>query len=359
MVLLESNDKKSIKLHGYVKDHMWSPTDNLLCAYVPEHNNIPARVVLQEIPSRQIVGEKALFKVISCVILWQPKGDYLAVKVDLQGKSKKKTVTALEFFRIRERNIPVEDLKLDDTVEAFSWEPKGHRFAIIHSEPENRVRSVSFYTMAGTTVRKLETLDKRTASHLLWSPRGRFIVMFSNNGIFEFYDAENQETMAKDKQHLMATDITWDPIGRYVTTYVSGWKAKTEHGYKIWSFRGIELQSLMREGFYQFAWRPRPPTLLSEDQLKELEDPAFFKNFRAKYKAEDRIKSDFKIAEELQFRLNSRKKFREYFTKKQVEYEEDVEFRKSLGIEAEDDEGYLVEELVEETIDVTEDIIED
>jgi len=212
--------------------------------------------------------------------------------------------------------------------------------------------------MSGNKVNKLETLEKRQVSHLLWSPRGWFIVIFSSNGVFEFYDAENQETMAKDKQHLMATDITWDPIGRYVTTYVSGWKAKTEHGYKIWSFRGTELQSLMIQGFYQFAWRPRPPTLLSEDQLKELEDPAFFKKFRAKYKAEDRIKLEMKIAEELQFRLNSRKKFREYFAKKQAEYEEDVEFRKSIGIEAED-EGYLVEELVEETIDVTEDIIAD
>jgi len=214
--------------------------------------------------------------------------------------------------------------------------------------------------MEGTKVRNLETLDKRTASHLLWSPRGRFIVMFSNNGVFEFYDAETQETMAKEKQHLMATDITWDPIGRYVTTYVSGWKAKTEHGYKIWSFRGTELQSLMIQGFYQFAWRPRPPTLLSEDQLKELEDPAFFKKFRAKYKAEDRIKLGEKTAVELQSRLNSRKKFREYFVMKLAEYEEDVEFRRSLGIEPEDEEeGYLVEELVEETIDVTEDIIAD
>jgi len=251
----------------------------------------------------------------------------------------------------------VEDLKLDDTVVAFSWEPKGHRFAIIHSEPENRVRNVTFYTMDGTRVKRLETLGQRQLSHLLWSPRGRFIVIFSSTGTFEFYDAEKHETMAKDKQHSMATSLMWDPTGRYITTYVSAWKAKTEHGYKVWSFRGVELLHIQKEGFLQFAWRPRPPSLLSLEDLKKLEDPAFFKTFRTKYKAEDRLKLDKRIAEQNKEKGILRESFRVYMAQKRAEYESDASFRQSIGIETED-EGYLVEDLVEEVISVTE-VVED
>jgi len=200
----------------------------------------------------------------------------------------------------------------------------------------------------------LETLDKRLVGHLLWSPRGRFIVIFSNNGNFEFYDAESSETMAKDKQHLMATFVTWDPTGRYVTTYVSAWKAKTEHGYKIWSFRGIELYSILQEGFLQFAWRPRPPTLLSEETLKKLEDPSFFKKYRDKYKEEDKTKVGERNAALMKDREKLRRQYRLYMAQKKLEYEEDALFRKKLGIE--EDEGYMVEEMVEELMDVKEKI---
>jgi len=359
MVLLEENECKSIKLHGSVKDYAWSPTDNILCAYIPEFTNIPAHIVLMEIPSKTIIGEKAVFNVSSCVILWQDKGDYLAVKMDLHTKSKKKKpVTLFEFFRIRERNIPVDDLKFSDSFAAFSWEPKGQRFAILHSDSDKeRTRSVSFYSMAGKTVQKLETLEKRQVSHITWSSRGRFIVLLSSNGVFEFYDAQNQETMAVDKQHMLATDVRWDPTGRYLTTFVSAWKQKTEHGYKIWSFRGTELLSVIKKGFVQFEWRPRPPTLLSAEDLRNLEDPVFFKKFRTKYKLEDRFQLEERNADLLRERERSRIKFRELMRKKREEYEADVEFRRSLGIK--DEEEYLVEDSVEELIGVVEEVVED
>jgi len=272
---------------------------------------------------------------------------------------KKKVFTSFEFFRIREKNVPVEALKLEDTVLAFEWEPKGHRFAVVHSDAENRTRpNVSFYNMGseGSAVRKLDTLEKRQASHLLWSHRGRFIVIFSPTGIFEFYDVENLETMAKDRQHQMVTNVTWDPTGRYVTTYVSFYKTKSENGYKIWSFRGTELTSVLKDGFLQFLWRPRPPSLLNEEELKMLEDPGFFKRKRAEYKDEDRKK-----AEELHLEIEKekekiRERFREYMGRKRAEYEADVGFRKSVGME--EDEGYLVEEMVEEVLEVKEEIEE-
>ena len=39
---------------------------------------------------------------------WQDKGDFLAVKADRHRKSKKQTYTSFEFFRIRDKGVPVE-----------------------------------------------------------------------------------------------------------------------------------------------------------------------------------------------------------------------------------------------------------
>jgi translation initiation factor 3 subunit B len=44
--------------------------------------------------------------------------------------------------------------------------------------------------------------------------------------------------------------------------------SQLENGYAIWDFRGQELTKQIQDRFKQFIWRPRPPTLLSKDQLK-------------------------------------------------------------------------------------------
>ena len=43
-----------------------------------------------------------------------------------------------------------------------------------------------------------------------------------------------------------------------------------ENGYAIWDFRGQELEKHILDRFKQFLWRPRPPTLLSKEQQKQI-----------------------------------------------------------------------------------------
>uniref|UniRef100_A0A6B2KZI3 Eukaryotic translation initiation factor 3 subunit B n=1 Tax=Arcella intermedia TaxID=1963864 RepID=A0A6B2KZI3_9EUKA len=327
--------RKPLKLHGKTTDHSWSPTDNLLCAYVPEHESIPARAVLLEIPSRKIVGDRAFFDVDKCTFLWQDKGDYLAVRVDRQGKAKKK-LTAFDFFRIREKDIPVEDLKLADAVQEFYWEPKGHRFAVVHAEQAGApgaLPSISFFSLVGASkIVTIQTLPKRAVSALSWSSRGRFVVII-NSESFEFYDVEKKETMAKEQKHMMCTNWNWDPTGRYFTTFVSGWKQKSENGFKVWSFKGNELMSVLKEGFYQVEWRPRPPSLVPKEKLEELmNDQGVFKELRKKYKEEDKLKIQALNAELANKREDMRKEFREFFRKKREEWEADEMWRKEKGI---------------------------
>ncbi len=43
-----------------------------------------------------------------------------------------------------------------------------------------------------------------------------------------------------------------------------------ENGYAIWDFRGQELTKQIQDRFKQFIWRPRPPTLLTKEQQKNV-----------------------------------------------------------------------------------------
>lgn len=43
-----------------------------------------------------------------------------------------------------------------------------------------------------------------------------------------------------------------------------------ENGYAIWDFRGQELEKYILDKFKQFLWRPRPRTLLTKDQQRQV-----------------------------------------------------------------------------------------
>ena len=43
---------------------------------------------------------------------------------------------SFELFRVREQLVPVEMLEIKELVQAFAWEPQGHRFAVVHGGNE-------------------------------------------------------------------------------------------------------------------------------------------------------------------------------------------------------------------------------
>jgi translation initiation factor 3 subunit B len=269
-------DKKSLKLDGCT-DFEWSPSEALLAVYQPELNagNTPARVSLWQLPQRREVRQKQLFSVSDAKLYWHPQGDYLCVKVDRFTKTKKTTYTGFELFRTKERECPMEVLELPEKTEkiiAFAWEPRGHRFAIIHGEGARP--DVSFYTMRDggqSKLKHLATLKGKSANALYWSPTGHHLVLAGLkglNGQLEFFSADEMETLATT-EHFMCTDVDWDPTGRFVATSVSAVHAM-ENGFNVWSFHGQLLYRLPRDRFFQFLWRPRPPTLLSAEQEREV-----------------------------------------------------------------------------------------
>ena len=203
-----------------------------------------------------------------------------------------------------------------DTVTDFSWEPKGERFALVSSSDPNLGNpgpgitiktDVSFYQLDRTKgdFKLLKTLPSRTSNTVRWSPRGRHVVLAtvgsSSKSELEFWDLDfnTDETRREGApwgsgiqhlgtaDHYALTDAEWDPSGRYLATSASAWRHtvryviighrhrthaayQLENGYAIWDFRGQELEKHILDRFKQFLWRPRPPTLLTKEQQRQI-----------------------------------------------------------------------------------------
>ncbi|CAI7895469.1 unnamed protein product, partial [Closterium sp. NIES-54] len=361
-------DKKSLKA-DHVLDFTWSPAEPILAMYIPESNggNQPARVSLVAIPSREELRQKNLFSVSECRMAWQSAGEYLAVKVDRYTKTKKTTYSGFELFRIKERDIPIEVLELEnknDKVIDFAWEPKGHRFAVIHGDGPKP--DVSIYTMkpagaggAGGVVKvaKLTTLKGKQANTLCWSPMGRFLVLAGLkgfNGQFEFFNVDELETMGTG-EHFMATDVEWDPTGRYLATAVTS-VHQMENGFHIWSFSGRLLYQLPRDRFMQFLWRPRPPSLLPAE--KEAEVSKNLRKYSRKYEVEDEEAGAASSAAEVERRRMVLDEWRQWQAEWRHIDEQEEKLRAAIrGGVKEEEEEYKAEEVeVEEIIDIQEEI---
>jgi translation initiation factor 3 subunit B len=80
------------------------------------------------------------------------------VQVEKHTKSKKSTYATIELFTLKSKSGEVTNDLLElpnknDKVLQVAWEPKGHRFSVIHAEQPGRV-NVSFYSMLDKSVKE-------------------------------------------------------------------------------------------------------------------------------------------------------------------------------------------------------------
>jgi len=337
-------EKKSIKI-PHISDFEWSPSSNLIAYWVREEKTVPARVVLMELPSKNEIRSKNLVNVVDCKMFWQSAGDYLCVRVERYKKSY--TVTEdekevqryggiyynLEFFRIREKEIPVDSIEVKETCHAFAWEPSGQKFAYIYGESVNRT-TVAFHRIVAAVgslagkVEPIKELKNRTCLQLSWSPAGQYCVLAttasekSSSGCsIEFVDVQASEVSSLNKieqEHM--TDYEWSPTGRYFVSYISYWNYRQENAFMMWNFQGKSLQKAPFERLYKMSWRPRPAVALTPEQIKEVRKN--LRQYSEKYNAADRLYQSRVSKEQLEKRrklMEDFNLFRRMATKRHAE----------------------------------------
>ncbi|KAJ3260819.1 Translation initiation factor 3 subunit b [Boothiomyces macroporosus] len=360
-------DKKSFKVENLM-DFYWSPTENVLSYWTPEIGNIPARVTIVSVPSRNIVRTKNFFNVIACKLYWQSNGEYLLVKVD-RNKTKTTTITSFEVFRMKEKDIPVDvvELKVSEELIELYWEPKGNKFAILTAENNNQtlnfyeVQPKSAATTSAVGVKQLKQVDAKNISSVCWSPKGRFCVLAGLKGMagtLEFWDTEDFTKLGAG-EHYMCTDIEWDPTGRYVVTSVSYWRVQNDTGLIMWTLAGQELTKQYITGFKQFAWRPRPPTLLSAEDQKKLKKN--LKEYSKQFDEEDALESNKASADVQEKRRAQWEEYKALLAKFRAIKESEREERIAIygfDPEAVNEDVEEVEETIEVVLEESEEIIE-
>ncbi|TGZ71221.1 hypothetical protein CRM22_002762 [Opisthorchis felineus] len=286
IVIYETNtfrllDKK--RLGGNIRDFSWSPAENVLAYWVPESDNTPARVVLMEVPSREELCTKNLFSVAEIGLCWHEQGDFLAVQVLRCAKKKVDnekqvkyvgTYMNLEIVRMREKLYPVDQLGVKASITCFQWEPHGTRFAFLQTVASGKLSVAIHDVPRGSSIREVTVIEVPAArnNELRWAPRGGLLVVASlksADGYLEFISANEAQSLAKG-DHPMVSEIHWDPTGRYLATVVSSFYQKNDNGIWFWNCVGRCLFKMPLNGLRTFAWRPRPPCLLSTEQLQAL-----------------------------------------------------------------------------------------
>ena len=142
-----------------------------------------------------------------------------------------------------------------------------------------------------------------------------------------------------------------------------------ENGYHIYDFRGEPLREEPIEKFKQFSWRPRPPSLLSKEEQKQIRKN--LREYSRVFEQEDaeRISSaDVAVVEA------RRNLLLEWYAWRESVEEELVEERVALGLPenpvaellkektaaaaaAEGEEQQIVEEVMEEVLEESEEVV--
>lgn len=355
-----------------VRDACWSPVANILSYWVPEFENAPARVSLINIPSRTVLRDKHLVYVTDVKMHWQSEGACLMVQVSRQTKGPKGVIvktTMLDIFVLEEKGVPVESFELKDNILAVSWEPKGRRFALIHSvEGSNNKNTVTIYNYKNKKFAIENAMEGRMTNRLYWSPAGNVLVLgimgTSEDKTLEFYDATKKEILAAC-EHPLVTDVEWDPAGRFCTSIVgqalhnTSARYNIDNGYKVWNAKGKLVFTQMVDRCFQVLWRPRPPTLLSENQVKEIKRNALKDKYSKKFDDADDDIRQTQLTGVTKERRDLRDQWRAYREAKAKEFAALAKERAALrGYESGDEQVFEeVTEIVETEIDVKEEIM--
>lgn len=402
-------EQKSLKVPG-IRDFCFAPTgvqlqpfrqndepSVLLAYWTPETNNMSCKGTVVEVPRGRVLKTVNLVQVSNVTIHWQNKSEFLCFNVERHTKSGKTVFSNLEICKITEKDIPGEKIELKDCVTQFAWEPNGKRFVTIairdtgDDNPAIPRHVVDFWAPEAKEKDKskakqgeikrwslVKSIPNKFSNTIAWSPAGRFVVVSTlvkpnvRKSDFDFYDMDysgekiindNKDVAAtlKDVAHptlLSATDLSWDPSGRFLAVWSSSLKHKMENGFKIYNIAGNLVREEAIPNFKNFAWRPRPECLLSNAEKKKVR-----KNLRewsAQFEEQDAMEADTAMRDLI---LHQRKMLKEWHefraaTSTMLKEEFGYEAFDVLPEDVNSEDFTVVEEVQEEILDEKEEKVE-
>lgn len=142
-----------------------------------------------------------------------------------------------------------------------------------------------------------------------------------------------------------------------------------ENGYHIYDFRGEALREEPMEKFKQFAWRPRPPTMLNKDEQKQIR-----KNLREYSRVFEQEDADRGASADLAVVEARRNMLEEWVSWRESVEADALEDRAALGLPADphaalleaktrsiegvtSEEDRVIEEIVEDVLEESEEVI--
>jgi len=128
---------------------------------------------------------------------------------------------------------------------------------------------------------------------------------------------------------------------------------QVENGFAIWDFRGQEQQRHLIDRFKQFAWRPRPRTLLTKEQQKAIRKN--LKEYSRQFEEDDAAQESNVSAELIQARKRAINEWNAWRARVRQEMATDLKRMGAQHNEEEKEEAVeLIDELIDETIEVIE-----
>ncbi|XP_016122896.1 eukaryotic translation initiation factor 3 subunit B-like [Sinocyclocheilus grahami] len=250
------------------------------------------------------------------------------------------------------------------------WSPKGTYLATFHQRGIALWGGEKFKQIQRFSHQGVQLIDFSPCERYVMDCRNGFIVVFdwficiifsasscSMNGALAFVDTSDC-TMMNIAEHYMASDVEWDPTGRYVVTSVSWWSHKVDNAFWLWTFQGRLLQKINKERFCQLLWRPRPPSLLTQEQIKLIKKD--LKKYSKIFEQKDRLSQSKASKELVDKRRSMMEEYRKYRERAVDMYNEQRPLRLELrgGVNA-DELDSNVDDWEEETIEffINEEII--
>ncbi len=157
----------------------------------------------------------------------------------------------------------------------------------------------------------------------------------------------------------MCNHVEWDPSGRILASAVllkeknQGVRFQLESGYALWTFQGTQLLKQQKKELYQFLWRPRPKSLLTEPEVAEVMKN--IKTYANRYKETDKLQANKKLFVVTKEKIAKREAFKEYLESRMAYYASQKASRIAvLNYDSDVEEFTTVEEEMEEIIQVEE-----